>query len=268
MSDQPLYIWALVLVPAIGIPATTSIVLLRGAVAAGLGRGVATGVAVAAAATLAGWLVLTGSLASALVYRGPESGQWFGLAATGPLVALLLATRIPAVSRVLADPGTAARLTVPHTLRVAGVVFLILMAQGQLSAGFALPAGLGDMAIGVTAPFVARRLARAPRRADVVAAAVRFNLLGILDLVVALSLGIVLGPPWLLGGTPSTELLRLLPAALIPTAAVPLAVALHIVTLGRLRPASVRRTAPDTATRPQGEPWSRFGPKLPSEEQP
>jgi hypothetical protein len=268
MSDQPLYIWALVLLAATGMPAITSIMLYRGAVAAGLGRGAAIGVAAAAAAAFGGWLVITGFLALALVYRGPQSGLWFGLATIGPLVALVLATRIPVVARVLADPGTTARLTVPHTVRVTGIVFLMLMVQGQLSAGFALPAGLGDIATGLAAPFVARWLARAPRHADVVAAAARFHLLGTLDLLVALSLGVLLGPPWLLGGTPSTELLRLLPAALIPTAAVPLAVALHIVTLGRLRRASVRRTAPDTATRPQGEPWSRFVPKLPSEEQP
>jgi hypothetical protein len=38
-------------------------------------------------------------------------------------------------------------------LRIVGVLFLIVMAQGYLSAAFALPAGLGDIAIGVAAPF-------------------------------------------------------------------------------------------------------------------
>src|SRR5919197_2833953 len=234
MYDLPSYVWALVLAAVIGIPASTSIVLHRGAIAAGLGRRAATGVAAAAAAALGGWLVITGSLARAMVYHGREGGLWFGLAFAGPLVALLLATRVPLVARILADPGAAARLALPHTLRVVGVVFLILMAQGQLPAAFALPAGLGDIAIGLAAPFVARRLAREPRRADVITDAARFNLLGILDLVVAVSFGVLLGPPWLLAGTPSTEALRLLPLALIPTAAVPLAVALHIVSLRRL----------------------------------
>ena len=59
----------------------------------------------------------------------------------------------------------------------------------DLPAPFAIPAGLGDIAIGVTAPFLA----------------------------------------------PSTDLLRLLPLALVPTAAVSFAVALHITALHQLR---------------------------------
>jgi hypothetical protein len=270
MSDQPLYIWFLVLIPAVGIPATTAMVLFSGALSAGFARGVATGVASAFAVIYAVWLAVTGYLASMLMYRGPEGGLAFGLATGGALIALLLAARIPMVSRILAAPGTDARLTVPHTLRVAGVIFLILMAQGQVSAAFALPAGLGDMAIGITAPVVATRLARARRASDAVAAAVRFNLLGLLDLVVALGLGVLLGPPWLLGGTPSTEVLRLLPSALIPTAAVPLALALHILTLGWLSPASagMSSTSPHASRQTQVESWSGFVARYPSEEQP
>jgi len=100
------------------------------------------------------------------------------------------------------------------------------MAQGHLPAAFALPAGLGDIAIGVTAPFVARRLASN-------AGAVRFNVLGILDLVIAAGIAFLLSG--LVEVTPSTAPLRLLPLALIPTAPVPLALALHIVSLLRFR---------------------------------
>jgi hypothetical protein len=239
-------VWALVLAGAIGFSATTSVVLYRGAVAAGLGRGRSTAVAAGAAAGLGGWLVLTGALARAGAYEGQAGRPWFVLAFAGFLTALLLATRIPPVSRVLADPGTAARLTVPHALRVVGVVFLLVMARGALPAAFALPAGLGDVAVGVAAPFVAWRLARSPGRAGAAAGAVRFHALGLLDLAVALSLGFLLGTPLLLGGTPSTDALRLLPLALVPTGAVPLAIALHLVALRRLRPAGARVEAPDS----------------------
>ena len=248
MYDLPSYVWELVLAGAIGIPATTSIVLYRGAVAAGLGRPMAAAVAAAAAAVLGGWLVVTGLLARAGVYQGSEGGPWFGAAVAGFLSALLLATRIPLVARVLADPGAVSGLALPHTLRVVGVVFLILMVQGHLPAAFALPAGLGDIAIGLAAPFVAQRLAREPHDAGAVTAAVRFNVLGLLDLVVALGLGVLLGPPWLLGGTPSTEALRLLPLALVPTVAVPLAVALHLVSLRRLGAAGNRLEASHPTT--------------------
>jgi hypothetical protein len=231
--ELPIYVWALVLTGAIGIPAATSAVLYRGAMAAGLGRRAATAITATAAALLGGWVVVSGLLAHAGVYsQDPgEVVPWLLVAFAVFLVALLLATRIPLVSRILADPGTPARLALPHTLRVVGVLFLIAMAQGHLPAAFALPAGLGDIAIGLAAPFVALRLARGTGRA----AAVRFNVLGILDLAIAGIIGfLLLG---IVEFTPSTAPLTLLPLALIPTTAVPLAVALHIVSLSRLRTA-------------------------------
>jgi hypothetical protein len=140
------------------------------------------------------------------------------------------------VSRILADPGTPARLAWPHTLRVLGGVFLIVLALDKLPAVFAIPAGLGDIAVGVAAPFVAWRLASGTDRGGAVRSAVWFNILGIVDLAVAVSIGFLagLGPTRLLQVTPSTEALTLLPLALIPTTAVPLAVALHLVSLRRL----------------------------------
>src|SRR5215216_6096782 len=231
MYDLPSYVWALVLAGVIGIPAATCAVLYRGALAAGVGHRAATVVAATAAAGLGGWLVLSGLLAGAGVYSldPGEVVPWLLVVFAATLIALLLATRIPLVSRILADPGTPARLALPHTLRVVGVLFLIVMAQGHLPAAFALPAGLGDIAIGVSAPFVARRLARGTGRA----AAVHFNVLGILDLVVAGIIGFML--LGVVEVTPSTAPLFMLPLALIPTVAVPLALVLHIVSLRRLR---------------------------------
>jgi hypothetical protein len=227
-------VWALVLAGAIGIPAATCASLYRGAIAAGIGRRATTTVTAATAAVLGGWLVVSALLAGAGVYSQDPGNAvpWFLVAVAGTLIALLLAIRIPLVSRILADPSMPARLVLPHTLRVVGVLFLIVMALGHLPAAFALPAGLGDIAIGVAAPFVARRLARS----NDAAGAVRFNVLGILDLGVAGVIGfLLLG---LVEVTPSTAPLTLLPLALIPTTAVPLTVALHIVSLRRLRSAA------------------------------
>jgi hypothetical protein len=232
--DLPGYIWTLVLIAAIGFPVTTGIVLYRSAVAAGIARGTALGVAVAAVTVFGGWLVFSGLLARAGVYRqAPGDGvPWLPVAVAGFLVMLLLAIRIPLVSRILSAPGASARLILPHTLRVVGVAFLIVMAQGHLPAIFAVPAGLGDIAIGVAAPFVARRLVRGAGRTE----ALRFHVLGLIDLIVALSIGFLLFG--FVEVTPSTEPLTLLPLALIPTVAVPLAVALHLVSLRQLRTAT------------------------------
>jgi hypothetical protein len=236
--DQPSYVWALVLIGAIGIPATACVMLYRGALAARLGRRTATIVTAAGAAVLGGWLLASGLLARAGVYHQPsgQAAPWFGVAFAATLLVLLAATRIPPMPRVLAAPGTAARLTLPHALRVVGVAFLLVMAQGHLPAVFALPAGLGDIAAGLAAPSVARRLAQGGGRTR----AVWFHLFGLLDLVVALSIGFLAGlGPWRpLDVTPSTEPLSLLPLALVlPTTAVPLAIALHLVALRRPRTA-------------------------------
>jgi hypothetical protein len=63
MYELPSYVWALVLIGTIGIPAATCVMLYRGAIAAGLGRRTATAVTAAAAAGLGGWLVASGLLA-------------------------------------------------------------------------------------------------------------------------------------------------------------------------------------------------------------
>jgi hypothetical protein len=232
--NLPIYVWALVLAGAIGIPAASCAVFYRGALAAGVGRRAATTLTATAATVLGGWIVVSALLARSGVYsQDPgEVVPWFLVAVAGTLIVLLLATRIPIFSRVLAEPGTPARLALPHTLRVVGVLFLIVMAQGHLPAAFALPAGLGDIAIGLSAPFVARRLARGTGSAG----ALRFNVLGILDLIVAGSIGFLLFR--VVEVTPSTAPLFVLPLALIPTVPVPLALALHIVSLRRLRTAT------------------------------
>jgi hypothetical protein len=224
MAELPIYSWVLLLAAVLGIPAVTGVVLYRSAVITGLGRRAGARVAGAFAAGWGGWLLVTGYLASAGMYSARD-GTWFLAAAGGALVVLLLASRIPIVAGLFRDPRTSALLVLPHTLRVLGVVFLIVMIQGQLPAAFAVPAGLGDIAIGVAAPFLARRLARGRAARHAV---VRFHVLGILDLVMAAGIAALI-TYGLLEVAPSTELLRLL--ALVPTAAVPLAVALHVVAL-------------------------------------
>lgn len=240
--DLPPYVWVLVFIGVVGIPATTAAALYRGALSAGLSRQAGASLAIAAALLLGGWITVSALLADADVYHraSGEATPWFGVAFAGTLIALLLFSRVPLVVRAFAVSETPARLAWPHTLRVAGIVFVIVMALDEFPAVFALPAGLGDVAIGITAPFVALGLARAGRHAN----AVYFNLLGILDLVIALSIGFLagLGPYHLIDVTPTTEQLSLLPLALVPTVAVPLAITLHIVSLNRLRPGRRRQS--------------------------
>lgn len=232
MADVPIFVWVLLLGAVAGIPALTGVMLYRAGVVTGRGRRVGRRVAVVFAAGWSAWLLVTASLADTGFYAVPGDPR-FLMAVSGVLVGLLLVSRIPQVAGLVGDPRVSALLVLPHAFRVLGVLFLVLMLQGKLPAVFAVPAGLGDIAIGVSAPFLARRLAR--DRAH--RAAVRFHVLGILDLVVAAGIA-ALVTFGLLDVTPSTDLLRLLPLALVPTAAVPLAIALHLVAL---RGASSRR---------------------------
>jgi hypothetical protein len=148
------------------------------------------------------------------------------MAAAGLLGTLLALSRIPVVARAVAAPGMRSRLLLPHSFRVAGVVFLLYLALGHLPALFALPAGLGDIAAGIAAPLAARRLAQGTGRR----AALWFNTFGLTDLVVALTLGALTGFQ-LLNVTPSSAPITEPPLALIPTFTVPLLLALHITSM-------------------------------------
>lgn len=228
MSDLPFYVWLLALAGVIGIPALTCVMLFRGALAAGLARGAGVRVAATAAVVLSGWIAGNAALAAGGAYvTGPgEPPVALAAALLGAVAALLLATRIPVIARILTAPGMPARLAVPQFLRVAGGVFVVALALGELPALFALPAGLGDVAVGVAALVVLRAFAAGRGHRP----AVSLQLFGLLDLVVAVSLGIAIGTG-LIAATPGMEPMALLPLILIPTTAVPLAAALHIISL-------------------------------------
>jgi len=119
--------------------------------------------------------------------------------------------------------------------RWAGLGFLTLYAYGILPGIFAWPAGLGDMAIGVTAPLVLSALLRRPGFAAG-KSFVAWNLSGILDLTVAVSIGALvplLAPNFY--GTVSTAPMSQLPLVLIPTYFVPTFLILHLTALFQAR---------------------------------
>lgn len=229
------YVWAIVVAGLIGTVATIIAMLFRGAIAADSGRRAAVTLAFTFGTFSLSWVLASSALARADVYRfAPAKIEpWLALAMVVPLVAVLLATRVPVVSRILDQPDTQWWLAVAQIFRVEGAAFLIVMALGDLPAGFALPAGLGDIAIGLGAIYLAREL----RHGRVNRRLVWFNMLGLLDLVVATALGVTAAPglAHILQLSPSTEQIALLPLVLIPTTLVPLAAALHIVSLRKLK---------------------------------
>lgn len=107
------------------------------------------------------------------------------------------------------------KLTTVQVWRVGGIAFLILLAKGILPPILAVPAVFGDMAIGVTAPFIAD----APAQNNMSARGfVRWQIAGILDLVVAVTLGVLSSPSRLgiLAHGATTRVIGQLPMTLIP----------------------------------------------------
>jgi hypothetical protein len=119
--------------------------------------------------------------------------------------------------------------------RFAGLGFIALYAYGVLPGLFAWPAGIGDMAIGVTAPLVVYALRRRPTFATSALFWV-WNLFGMLDLVVAVTLG---GLSAVRGIGLSAEIttfpMGTMPLVLIPAFLVPLFLMLHIISLLQAR---------------------------------
>jgi hypothetical protein len=120
-------------------------------------------------------------------------------------------------------------LTFAQSWRIMGFVFILLEARGGLPAIFALPAGYGDMTIGMTATLVAWKLADPSHRNGLIL----WQLLGIADLVTAVGLGTTAR---LLSPTgPSMVAMTILPLSLVPTFLVPLFTMFHVICIAQAR---------------------------------
>ena len=187
-------------------------------------------------ALLTVWLGLILRLGATGAFVTANGAPPLGLLAAvlGPVGAFLIACRVPAV-RDFALTADLRLIAATQAWRVGGFTFLALNAYGVLPAYFALPAGLGDMAIGVTAVWMLAGLARTPAfgasRAFVV-----WNVLGIVDLVVAVTVGAAV--PLLFSnaaGVGSTDAMTRLPLVLIPAFFVPGFLILHVIALAQAR---------------------------------
>ena len=114
-----------------------------------------------------------------------------------------------------------------QTYRIGGIAFLWGMTQGILDPAFAIPAGVGDLLIGLTAIPFAIFLWKGYSWSKY--ALIVWSVLGIADLVNAITLGRITSPDF------SNSTMATFPWVLVPTVGVPLGLALHGVTLYRLR---------------------------------
>src|SRR6266581_2522692 len=108
-----------------------------------------------------------------------------------PVIGLTFLIRSGRIAAALdaASPGWLVGIQV---YRVLGANFLVLWAYGAIPGVFALPAGIGDVLVGLLALPVAVYLAAGAARGR--ALAVAWNFLGIADLVNAVTLGVLSSP--------------------------------------------------------------------------
>jgi hypothetical protein len=199
-------------------------------------RGFATA-KVFVALLLAVWLALIIVLGAtrALTVAPGTPPYPIAIAIVAPFVVFFAALWLSAAFRSFVSAVDLPLITAVQAWRWAGLGFIFLSAYGVLPGAFAWPAGLGDMTIAITAPWVALALVRRPDFATSTLFAA-WNLLGILDHVVAVSdaainQSLASGAP----GEITVAPMALLPLVLIPAYLVPLFDMLHVVALFRAR---------------------------------
>jgi hypothetical protein len=201
------------------------------------------GIRLAVAIALTVWLLLILSFGAVGAFVGPPGRPPLPIAVgvAAPLVLFFTWLRLSQSFREFVLSLDLRLIAGMQAWRWAGLGFLSLYAHNVLPAVFALPAGLGDMAIGVTAPWIILALLRQPGFAAS-GAFIRWNILGILDLLIAISIGTVsaffaTGAP----GEISTAPMATLPLLLIPALLVPLFLMLHTTALMQSRQLIGRR---------------------------
>lgn len=185
---------------------------------------------------LAAWYALVTLMAAfgVLTYPRGLGTPGLGAAVAAPLVVLVVVVLRSASLRRAVREIPLAMLVGVHAIRILGVYFLVLYAQGRLPAPFAPLAGWGDTVTGLAAIPLAWWLARG----ETVARPLLWlwNSFGLLDLVTAIGLGAVSapGPVQLITASPGTTMMTTLPWLIIPAFIVPLLAATHLAIYYRL----------------------------------
>jgi hypothetical protein len=181
------------------------------------------------------FLVLGISLMGLFVGTRSQPPLGIGLAVTVPILLFLLGYAVSHTFRDFVRSLNPVTITAIQFYRVLGVAMLILASRNALPATFALPAGWGDIAIGVAAPLVALAWSSGTRSGRIIF--LIWNVVGILDLLIAVSLGILSSTSnvGLLASHIGTGVMAVFPMSLVPTFLVPLSLILHLANLNQLR---------------------------------
>lgn len=188
------------------------------------------------------WFAVALTLAYAGLFRGvPDHWPTIQFGVFVPIaIGLLLLWRSQTLARIL-DAVPQSWIVGVQAYRALGIIFILLLSAGRLPPHFALPAGWGDIAVGLLAPIVAIIYARGVSGGDTAVRA--WNIFGLLDLVVAVGTGFLTSPsPFqLLSLDAPNELISAFPLVMVPVFAVPLSMLLHAASLKKLARSRGRR---------------------------
>jgi hypothetical protein len=181
------------------------------------------------------WLATVWGLAVAGAFQPRPGVPALPLAILLPLVlALPLLLRSRRIATVL-DATPPSWLVALQVYRIFGGVFLAAWSRGDIPGIFALPAGSGDVLVGVLALPVAALLAAGAQRGR--QAAIAWNVLGLIDFTIAVGIGFLSAPGPLQVIVPDrpNAALGMFPTVMIPAFAVPSSILLHALSLRQLR---------------------------------
>ena len=192
------------------------------------------------------WPVLSGTLLAWYAFASFLAiGGFFAASRAAGIPTLPFGVLLPVIAGVviifrsktavrLLDATPLHWLIAVQTYRVIGVVFLILYAGGELPQVFAIPAGAGDVFVGLFALVAAWAVRRGLPWAR--SAAYAWNFAGLLDFVVALATGFLSSPSPLqvFALDHPNRLVTAYPLVMIPAFLVPLSILLHVLCLWKL----------------------------------
>lgn len=151
-----------------------------------------------------------------------------------PLLFLLAYWQLGGVRRWVADLDLGL-VTAVQAWRVVGAAFVFTWGFGMLPAAFAIPAGYGDILVGLAAPFVALKVWQ--RSAGWQTHSYLLIAAGFIDFIGAFVMGVALrenGPVYVLGDVHTGPMAEF-PLTMIPSFLVPAFMIMHIIAFIKLR---------------------------------
>lgn len=197
---------------------------------------------------IAGWFALIFSLAATGIFERPPGTPPLPtiIAVATPIIGFFLLYTTQERFRRYVLSLDLRVLTIVHAWRTVGFAFVLLHMRDALPGLFAWPAGLGDIAVAITAPVILFALLKSPG----FAASNRFiwwHVLGLVDFVAAVGTGVLSSGAFATLYQPAvtTSPVAEMPLVLIPAFFVPFLAITHFAAI--LKALKLRRDRPDVA---------------------